>query len=159
VEIKISKKNLIAIGVVLILCVSCFLAGRFIRVGRITGTSEQLINGIVLSRDTADSILDRLNIATTTLKSSTDYEHAIVRGFEKLQRSNEIGQLCISELERTVESSKEFTKMLNEHYSEFSSNTDRAFDMAIRKSEEYERLIDSLQQFTNHIDEDNKEPE
>jgi ABC-type transporter Mla subunit MlaD len=159
VEIKISKKNLIAIGVVLALCVSCFLAGRFIRVGRVTGTSEQLVDGIVLSRDTANSILNRLNIATTTLKSSADYEHAIVGGFEKLQRTTEIGQLCITELERTIESSKEFTKMLNDNYSEFSSNTDRAFDMAIRKSEEYERLIESLQQFANHIDEDNKESE
>lgn len=158
-EIKITKKDIIIFIIFIISCISCFFAGRFIRIGRIAGNSEQLVDGIVLSRDTTDKVIDRLNITANVLISSTEYEQAIIRGIDQLQRSNQIGQLCLSEIERTIEDSKEFTEKLNESYSEFSDGTEWAFNVAIRKSEEYERVIESLQQFTNNIDENNKESE
>jgi ABC-type transporter Mla subunit MlaD len=159
VEIKITKKHIIGVSIVICLCIACFCAGRYIRIGRITGTSQQLIDGIVLSRDTTDTILNKLNIAANEFNSSAEYNRAVIEGFERLQRTNEIGQLCINKIERTIEDSQEFAKMLNESYSQFSDRSEYAFDVAIRKSEEYERVIESLQQFTGNFIEDNKKPE
>lgn len=158
-EIKITKKHIIGVSIVICLCITCFCAGRYIRIGRITGTSQQLIDGIVLSRDTTDTILNKLNIAANEFNSSAEYNRAVIEGFERLQRTNEIGQLCINKIERTIEDSQEFAKMLNESYSQFSDRSEYAFDVAIRKSEEYERVIESLQQFTGNFIEDNKKPE
>ena len=158
-EIKITKKHIISTIVVISLCFASFCAGRYIRIGRVAGTSQQLIDGIVLSRDTADSILNKLNIATNGINSSTEYNRAISEGIEQMQRSNEIGRLCIKEIERTIKDSKEFTTMLYESYSEFSDKSEWAFDVAIRKSEEYERLINSLQQFAGNIIKDNQKSE
>lgn len=158
-EIKITKKHIIGISIVICLCIACFCTGRYIRIGRITGTSQQLIDGIVLSRDTTDTILNKLNIAANEFNSSAEYNRAVIEGFERLQRTNEIGQLCINKIERTIKDSQEFTKMLNESYSQFSDRSEYAFDVAIRKSEEYERVIESLQQFTGNFIENNKKPE
>jgi hypothetical protein len=157
-KINITKKIMCFIGIG-ILCIACYCAGRFIRFGRVSGTSQQLIDGIVLSRDTADKIINRLNITTAVLNSSTEYERAITRGIEELQHGNEVGGLCLSEIKRTVEDSKKFTEKLNDSYSEFSDKSEWAFDVAIRKSEEYERIISSLQQFADDIDENNQKSE
>lgn len=158
-EIKITKKHIIGISIVICLCIACFCAGRYIRIGRITGTSQQLIDGIILSRDTTDTILNKLNIATNGFNSSAEYNKAVIDGFERLLHTNEVGQLCINKIERTVEDSQEFAKMLNESYSKFSDGSEYAFDVAIRKSEEYERVIESLQQFTGDFIKDNKKSE
>ena len=57
-EIKIDKKFFIKFGCIALFGITCFCAGRFIRFKGVSGSSEQLVSGIVLEGDTANTILD-----------------------------------------------------------------------------------------------------
>jgi hypothetical protein len=146
VEIKIDKKFFISIGVIIILCVSCFFAGRYTRFKGVSGTGEQLVSGIVLSRDTVDTIADNLYIADAATKSADELGRAIINGIGELQRSNEITILLTDEIIGAIENNKRITEEVESAYTEISGSTEFAIDLAIKRAEEYERLIDALQQ-------------
>lgn len=148
-DIKITKKTIIYIIIVIALCCVSFCSGRFIRFKRISGTSEQLISGIILSRDEVDSIANRLNIAGSQINSARDLQRAVSEGISSLQRGNEVGQLCIDAIEQSIKSYQERSEELEHSYNEFSDSADRALELGIIRAEQYEQLIRSFQQITN----------
>lgn len=154
---EITKNHIIKSVIIVLCCVASFCIGRYTRIGRISGTSEQLISGIVLERDRASEILDQLGIAKSAIKSSDDYGRLITEGITQLQQSNEVGRICIDEVIRSIEDSELITKNFYESYSELFGTADFAFGLAILKSEEYERIIDSFREIADNTPEDYKE--
>ena len=145
-EIKIDKKIFIKLGIIIILCVSCFFAGRYTRFKGVSGTSEQLVSGIILSRDTVDTISNNLYIADAATKSADELGRAIINGIRELQRNNEITKLLTNEIIGSIENNKKITAEVESTYTDISESTEFAIDLAIKRAEEYERLIDALQQ-------------
>ena len=138
VEIKIDKKFFIKLGIIVILCFASFCAGRFIRFRGVSGTSEQLVDGIVLSRETADKLADELNLGGSALKSGIGYEQAILEGIGTLRRSNKLGQECLDLLKKEIEENK---KLNESTISLDMSNIYNEFDIAIEQAERYEQLL------------------
>lgn len=146
VEIKIDKKFFISIGVVIVLCISCFFAGRYTRFKGVSGTGKQLVSGIILSRDTVDTISNNLYIADAATKSADELGRAIINGIRELQRNNEITKLLTNEIIGSIENNKKITTEVESTYTDISESTEFAIDLAVKRAEEYERLIDTLQQ-------------
>lgn len=145
-EIKIDKKFFIKLGVIIILCFACFCAGRYTRFKGVSGTGKQLVSGIILSRDTVDTISNNLYIADAATKSADELGRAIINGIRELQRNNEITKLLTNEIIGSIENNKKITTEVESTYTDISESTEFAIDLAVKRAEEYERLIDTLQQ-------------
>lgn len=141
-QINITKKTFIGIGIVLLMCIASFLAGRFIRFGRVSGASEQLVSGIVLERDTANKLLDELGIARPAGQSATDTGYAVLRGVQELSKSNDAGQKCINLLKSEIA----FDLEIYEKYKSADlSNIDKELDIAVEQALRYEQLLKESQ--------------
>ena len=137
-EIKIDKKFFIKLGCIILFSISCFCAGQFHRFGRVSGTSGQLVNGVVLSRETADKLANELNLGGVSLKSGIGYEQALLEGVGTLRRSNKLGQECLDLLKKEIEENK---KLNESTISLDMSNIYNEFDIAIEQAERYEQLL------------------
>ena len=155
-EIKIDKKFFIKLGIVAILCFASFCAGRLIRFRGVSGTSEQLVDGVVLSRETADKLIDELNLGGSALKSANGYEQAILEGIGTLRRSSEVGQLCTDAIKQSIESDEKFNEELRRNVSGYFDATDYAIDISINRSELYESIIRSYEQAKSDNGKNNK---
>ena len=144
-----AKKILTNIGYIVLIFVLGFCTGRFIRFKKISGSSEQLISGIILERDTTDRILDELSIARTTGSSRADTEQAILRGIQELSKSNETIKLCISKIEREIELTQQNTQIIKQSFESVSDAIDYGWRIAEEQAVAYERIVDTLQQFNN----------
>ena len=144
-----AKKILTNIGYVVLIFVLGFCTGRFIRFKQISGSSEQLISGIILERDTTDRILDELSITRTTGSSAADTEQAILRGIQELSKSNETIKLCISKIEREIELTQQNTQIIKQSFESVSDAIDYGWRIAEEQAVAYERIVDTLQQFNN----------
>ena len=144
-----AKKILTNIGYVVLIFVFGFCTGRFIRFKQISGSSEQLISGIILERDTTDRILDELSITRTTGSSAADTEQAILRGIQELSKSNETIKLCISKIEREIELTQQNTQIIKQSFESVSDAIDYGWRIAEEQAVAYERIVDTLQQFNN----------
>ena len=144
-----AKKILTNIGYVVLIFVLGFCTGRFIRFKRISGSSEQLVSGIILERDTTDRILDELSITRTTGSSAADTEQAILRGIQELSKSNETIKLCISKIEREIELTQQNTQIIKQSFESVSDAIDYGWRIAEEQAVAYERIVDTLQQFNN----------
>ena len=146
VEITNFKKNIIVCGIFIVICISCFFAGRFIRFRRVSGTSDELISGIVLTRDEVDKIADAIGISRNSIKSAADLGRAVENGFNSLREGNELGLLCVNEIKRSIEDDKKFNANLQQTYTDYIDTTTAALDMAINRAELYERIISAYEQ-------------
>lgn len=144
-----AKKILTNIGYIVLIFVLGFCTGRFIRFKRISGSSEQLVSGIILERDTTDRILDELSITRTTGSSAADTEQAILRGIQELSKSNETIKLCISKIEREIELTQQNTQIIKQSFESVSDAIDYGWRIAEEQAVAYERIVDTLQQFNN----------
>ena len=144
-----AKKILTNIGYVVLIFVLGFCTGRFIRFKRISGSSEQLVSGIILERDTTDRILDELSITRTTGSSAADTEQAILRWIQELSKSNETIKLCISKIEREIELTQQNTQIIKQSFESVSDAIDYGWRIAEEQAVAYERIVDTLQQFNN----------
>ena len=144
-----AKKILTNIGYVVLIFVLGFCTGRFIRFKQISGSSEQLVSGIILERDTTDRILDELSITRTTGSSAADTEQAILRGIQELSKSNETIKLCISKIEREIELTQQNTQIIKQSFESVSDAIDYGWRIAEEQADAYERIVDTLQQFNN----------
>lgn len=144
-----AKKILTNIGYAVLIFVLGFCTGRFIRFKQISGSSEQLISGIILERDTTDRILDELSITRTTGSSAADTEQAILRGIQELSKSNETIKLCISKIEREIELTQQNTQIIKQSFESVSDAIDYGWRIAEEQAVAYERIVDTLQQFNN----------
>ena len=156
-EIKISKKFFIKLSCIALFGIACFCAGRLTRLKGVSGTSEQLESGIILERDTANTILDELGIARPAGQSASDTGHAVLRGIQELSKSNDTARLCISEIEREVAYTQQNAKIIEQSFNGVSDAVDYGWRITEEQVAAYERIIDTLQQFNNNSSKDDKE--
>ena len=155
-EIKITKTTFIYICVSLIFCIGSFFAGRFIRFGRISGTSEQLIDGIIQAGNDTDKIIDQLVIAGASAESAANYGQIISGIVEELRAENEKLGVSTDAAIRAIESNKRVTELVKSASSNLHETTGTALELAIKRAEDYERLIESLQEALRNTAENNK---
>ena len=156
-EIKIDKKFFIKLGCITLFGITCFCAGRFIRFKGISGSGEQLVSGIVLEGNTANTILDELGIARPAGQSASDTGYAVLRGIQELGKSNDAAKLCISEIEREIELTQQNTQIIKQSFESVSDAIDYGWRIAEEQAVAYERIVDTLQQFNNDTSENDKE--
>ena len=156
-EIKISKKFFIKLSCIALFGIACFCAGRLTRLKGVSGTSEQLESGIILERDTANTILDELGIARPAGQSASDTGYAVLRGIQELSKSNDTARLCISEIEREVAYTQQNAKIIEQSFNGVSDAVDYGWRITEEQVAAYERIIDTLQQFNNNSSKDDKE--
>ena len=141
-EIKIDKKFFIKFGCITLFGIACFCAGRFIRFKGVSGSSEQLVSGIVLEGNTANTILDELGIARPAEQSASDTGYAVLRGIQELSKSNDAGQKCINLLKSEIA----FDLEIYEKYKSADlSNIDKELDIAVEQALRYEQLLKESQ--------------
>ena len=155
-EIKIDKKFFIKLGCIALFGITCFCTGRFIRFKGVSGSSEQLVSGIVLEGNTADTILDELGIARPTGQSASDTGYAILRGIQELSKSNDTAQLCISEIEREVEHTQQNAEIIKQSFNGVSDAIEYGWRIAEEQALAYERIVDTLQQFNSDSSKDDE---
>lgn len=156
-EIKIDKKFFIKLGCIVVFGLTCFCAGRFIRFRGISGSGEQLVSGIVLERDTANTILDELGITRPAGQSASDTGYAVLRGVQELSKSNDAARLCLSEIEREVEYTQQNAEIIKQSFDGLSDAIDYGWRVTENQALAYERIVETLQQFNSNTGEDDKE--
>ena len=156
-EIKIDKKFFIKLGCIALFGFACFCTGRFIRFKGISGASEQLVSGIILEGDTANTILDKLGIARPAGQSASDTGYAVLRGIQELGKSNDAARLCINEIEREIKHTQQNAEIIKQSFDGISDAIEYGWRLAENQSLAYERIVDTLQQFNNDSSKDDKE--
>ena len=156
-EIKIDKKFFIKLGCIALFGITCFCTGRFIRFKGVSGSGEQLVSGIVLEGNTANTILDELGIARPTGQSASDTGYAILRGIQELSKSNDTARLCISEIEREVEHTQQNAEIIKQSFDGVSDAIEYGWRIAEEQALAYERIVDTLQQFNSDSSKDDEE--
>lgn len=156
-EIKIDKKFFIKLGCIALFGVTCFCAGRFIRFKGVSGSGEQLVSGIVLEGNTANTILDELGIARPAGQSASDTGYAVLRGIQELSKSNDTAKLCISEIEREIEHTQQNAEIIKQSFDGVSDAIEYGWRIAEEQALAYERIVDTLQQFNNDSSKDDEE--
>ena len=156
-EIKVDKKFFIKLGCIALFGFACFCAGRFTRFKGISGSGEQLVSGVILEGNTANTILDELGIARPTGQSASDTGYAVLRGIQELSKSNDTARLCISEIEREVEYTQQNAKIIEQSFNGVSDAVDYGWRITEEQVASYERIIETLQQFNNNSSKDDKE--
>ena len=156
-EIKIDKKFFIKLGCIALFGITCFCTGRFTRFKGISGSGEQLVSGVILEGNTADTILDELGIARPTGQSASDTGYAILRGIQELSKSNDTARLCISEIEREVEHTQQNAEIIKQSFDGVSDAIEYGWRIAEEQALAYERIVDTLQQFNSDSSKDDEE--
>ena len=158
-EIKIDKKFFIKLGCITLFGIACFCAGRFIRLKGVSGSSEQLVDGVVLSRETADKLANELNLGGVSLKSGAEYGQAILEGVGTLRKSSEVGRICTDAIEQSIKSDEKFNEELRRNVSGYFDATNYALELAVRHAESYEKIVRTYEQAKSDNRENNKKPE
>lgn len=156
-EIKIDKKFFIKLGCIALFGITCFCAGRFIRFKGVSGSGEQLVSGIVLEGNTANTILDELGIARPAGQSASDTGYAVLRGIQELSKSNDTAKLCLSEIEREIEHTQQNAEIIKQSFDGVSDAIEYGWRIAEEQARAYERIVDTLQQFNNDTSKDDEE--
>ena len=156
-EIKIDKKFFIKLGCIALFGITCFCTGRFTRFKGISGSGEQLVSGVILEGNTADTILDELGIARPAGQSASDTGYAILRGIQELSKSNDTARLCISEIEREVEHTQQNAEIIKQSFDGISDAIEYGWRIAEEQALAYERIVDTLQQFNSDSSKDDEE--
>ena len=156
-EIKIDKKFFIKLGCIALFGFACFCTGRFTRFKGISGSGEQLVSGIILEGNTANTILDELGIARPAGQSASDTGYAILKGIQELGKSNDTARLCISEIEREIEHTQQNTEIIKQSFNGVSDAIEYGWRIAEEQAIAYERIVDTLQQFNSDSSKDDEE--
>ena len=156
-EIKIDKMFFIKLSCIALFGFACFCTGRFTRFKGISGSGEQLVSGIVLEGNTADTILDELGIARPAGQSASDTGYAVLKGIQELGKSNDAARLCISEIEREIKHTQQNAEIIKQSFDGISDAIEYGWKLAENQSLAYERIVDTLQQFNKDSRKDDKE--
>jgi len=149
-EIKINKNLFIKLGIVIILCFTSFCFGRYSRFSGVSGVHGELKQRIVLTGDTADTILDELGVTRSAGQSAADTGYAILRGIQELSKSNETARVCINEIKREVELTEQNAEIIKQSFDGVSDAIDYGWRVAENQALAYERIVGALQQFDNN---------
>ncbi len=156
-EIKIDKMFFIKLSCIALFGFACFCTGRFTRFKGISGSGEQLVSGIILEGNTADTILDELGIARPAGQSASDTGYAVLKGIQELGKSNDAARLCISEIEREIKYTQQNAEIIKQSFDGISDAIEYGWKLAENQSLAYERIVDTLQQFNKDSRKDDKE--
>ena len=156
-EIKIDKKFFIKLGCIALFGFACFCTGRFTRFKGISGSGEQLVSGIILEGNTANTILDELGIARPAGQSASDTGYAILKGIQELGKSNDAARLCINEIEREIKHTQQNAEIIKQSFDGISDAIEYGWRLAENQSLAYERIVDTLQQFNSDSSKDDEE--
>lgn len=154
-----TKKIIISIigGIVIFICGIC--TDEYIRFRRVSGASDQLVDGVILSRETRDKLANELNLGGVSLKSGIGYDQALLEGVGTLRKSSEVGRVCANAIEQSIESDEKFNEELRRNVSGYFDAADYAIDISIKHAELYESIIRSYEQAKSDNGENNKESE
>jgi len=144
VEIKIDKKFFISIGIVIILCVSCFFAGRYTRVRGLELDSnrvEQSINNIDTS---TDKISNDANNLGGILNSIGDGDNVAVEQIEDATLKNRELQSLVDECKSVIKSSQRELESRTRGIEAVAGTTDYILQLAGIKAEQDEQTIARL---------------
>ena len=161
-EIKITitpKRILIALGIMLAFGTACFFAGNFTRFGRVSGTSQELVEGIVLTGDTADRVLDELGIARPAGKSAVDLGYAVSEGISKLCYTNEVQRVFIDDIRREIDVTTENAKIINDSFSGVSDAVDYGWNIILEEARTLERIANRTREFDEASTQDGEKSE
>lgn len=156
-EIKIDKKFFIKLGCIALFGFACFCTGRFTRFKGISGSGEQLVSGVILEGNTANTILDELGIARPAGQSASDTGYAVLRGIQELGKSNDAARLCINEIEREIKHTQQNAEIIKQSFDGISDAIEYGWRLAENQSLAYERIVDTLQQFNKDSRKDDEE--
>lgn len=154
-EIKITKNQIIAFCISVFMCIACFLSGRYLRFERVSGDSEQLISGIIQAGNNTDQIINELTIAGASAESAERYGILISGIIEELRNENDQLGISTNEAIRAIESNQRITELVKSASSSLHNTTGAAIDVAIKRAEDYEQLIESLQEALGNTSKDN----
>lgn len=161
-EIKITitpKRILIALGIILAFGTACFFAGNFTRFGRVSGTSQELVEGIVLTGDTADRVLDELGIARPAGKSAADLGYAVSEGISKLCYTNEVQRVFIDDIRKEIDVTTENAKIINDSFSGVSDAVDYGWNIILEEARTLERIANRTREFDEASTQDGEKSE
>lgn len=161
-EIKITitpKRVLITLGILLAFGAACFCAGRFSRFGRVSGTSQELVDGIILTGDEASRVLDKLGIARSSGKSAKDLGYEVGRGIERLCQSDEVQRLFINDIRREIETTTENAKVINESFTDVSDASDYGWNIILDEARALQRIAERTRAFDEDSAKNESKPE
>ena len=153
---EIKKSHIITFVIAIILCIASFCTGRFVRFKRISGASEQLESGIILTGDQLNQIADDLNIQRGSIKSAAELGRAINQGIETAGRGSELGQICIDAIKRSIDADRKFAEDISTIEEGYLSTVQRSIELAAERAKLYERIISSYNEAIGDIGENSK---
>lgn len=150
------KKIIINIVCGVLLLAAGFGTGRGLRLARTSAGSSELESGIVAAGESANHISDGLDNAAALASSADSSGRAVEEGLGVMQQSTERLGIFYDEVIRAVEADAEATEAFKRNHKSSADAAVNALDIAIQHSEQYERLIESLQQAINNSSKDSK---
>lgn len=153
------KDNIRVTGTVILFAIiifaSGYITGRNRRLANVSSASGQLEQRIDESLNTAGDILNRSDTAGAIANGLTSSGSAVAEGLGTMQLSSQRLELFYSEVIRAVEADKEATRTFESIHNASTGATVDALDIAIQHSEQYEKLISSLQRTIDNLNKDN----
>ena len=153
------KGNIRAAGIVILFAIiifaSGYAAGRNRRLANVSSASGQLEQRIDESLNTAGDILNRSDTAGAIANGLASSGSAVAEGLGTMQLSSQRLEVFYSEVIRAVEADKEATRTFESIHNASTGATVDALDIAIQHSEQYEKLISSLQRTIDNLNKDN----
>ena len=151
-----TKKIILYICIDVLLLGLGFGAGRLIRLARVSGAGTELESRITSASQSANSIADGLSTQSALASSAVESGRAIEEGLGTMQQSTEKLGVFYDEVIRAVEADKEAEDAFRRAHQSDVNSAVGALDIAIQHSEQYERLIESLQQAINNTSENSE---
>ena len=152
-EIKIDKKFFISIGIVIILCVSCFFAGRYTRVRGLeldSGRIEQSTNVIDAS---TDKIADDANNLGGILDTIGTNDGTALEQINEAAIKNRELQSLLDECKSVIKSSQRELESRTRGIEAVAGTTDYILQLAGIKAEQDEQTIARLTELLGLSDE------
>lgn len=153
------KGNIRVAGTVIlfatIIFASGYITGRNRRLANVSSASGQLEQRIDGSLNTAGDILNRSDTAGAIANGLASSGSAVAEGLGTMQLSSQRLEVFYSEVIRAVEADKEATRTFESIHNASTGATVDALDIAIQHSEQYEKLISSLQRTIDNLNKDN----
>lgn len=131
---------------IMALCIACFCAGRYEGSREVSGNSERLIDGIISAGTDTDKIINELTIAGASIESARKYNEFISGIIDEIQSNNEKLGISTNEAIRAIESNTRISELVLSASEELHNTTGDAIADAIKCAENYEQLIESLQE-------------
>lgn len=152
-EIKIDKKFFISIGIVIVLCVSCFFAGRYTRVRGLeldSGRIEQSTNVIDTS---TDKIADDANNLGGILNTIGENDGTALEQIDEAIIKNRELQSLLDECKSVIKSSQRELESRTRGIEAVAGTTDYILQLAGIKAEQDEQTIARLTELLGLSDE------